>query len=191
MQLPPGARVGTSSLRRQTQLRALRSDIDIQNLRGNINTRLNRLDKGDFTALILAAAGLKRMHFTDRIRDYLSIDEMLPSCGQGALGIECREDDKATRALIMPLNDAITNAAVTAERALCRRLDGGCRLPIAAFAHIHHGVLKLRGLVANRDGTRILRAELSGDPLQADSIGTRVANELLQQGAEKILKEFQ
>jgi hydroxymethylbilane synthase len=191
MQLPTGASVGTSSLRRQTQLSAQRSDIIVQTLRGNINTRLQRLDNGDFDAIILAAAGLKRMQLGNRIRAYLSPEESLPSAGQGALGIECRDEDEATYALIMPLNHLITQQCVEAERALCRRIGGGCKVPVAAFAQIHHGVLNLRGLVANRDGTRILRVHHDGDPKNADSIGTRAADELLQQGAEKILKEFQ
>ena len=189
--MPRGATVGTSSLRRQTQLRALRSDIEMQHLRGNINTRLKRLDQGDFDAIILAAAGLKRMDFTQRIRSYLSPEESLPAAGQGALGIECREDDLAIQQLIAPLNDVITNACVTAERALCRRIGGGCKVPVAAFAQIHHDILLLRGLVANGAGTKILRARLEGTPAHADSIGTRVGEELLQQGAEKMLREFQ
>ena len=190
-ELPRGATVGTSSLRRQTQLRALRSDLEMRNLRGNINTRLQRLDQGDFDAIILAAVGLKRMDFTNRIRGYLSVEESLPSAGQGALGIECREDDIATQKLIEPLNDATTFACVTAERALCRKIGGGCKVPVAAYAQIHHGVLLLRGLVANAAGTRILRARHAGEPAHAESIGTRVGEELLQQGAEKILREFQ
>lgn len=189
-ELPSGASVGTASLRRQTQLRALRSDLTMQNLRGNVNTRLRRLDEGDFDAIILAAAGLKRMDFGKRIKSYLSTDECLPSAGQGALGIECREEDHVTQQLILPLNDAITQACVMAERAVCRRLGGGCKVPVAAFAQIHHGTLLLRGLIANHDGTRILRAHLEGKPEHADSIGTRVGEELLAQGAEKILREF-
>jgi hydroxymethylbilane synthase len=190
-QMPSGSSLGTSSLRRQTQLRAIRPDLEFRNLRGNINTRLNRLDKGDFDAIILAAAGLRRMNLGARIRSYLPVEESLPAAGQGALGIECREDDKAIINLISPLNDVITSQCVTAERALCRRLGGGCKVPVAAYAEIHHGVLKLRGLVASQDGMRILRSRLEGDPLHAETIGTRVADELLQQGAEKILKEFQ
>jgi hydroxymethylbilane synthase len=191
MQLPPNARVGTSSLRRQTQMKALRSDLQLESLRGNINTRLGRLDNGDYDAIILAGAGLKRMHFANRIRSYLSPEQCLPSAGQGALGIECREGDEATIALIQPLNDPITSTCVTAERALCRRLGGGCKVPVAAFAQIHHGVLTLRGLVADRNGRRILHVKLEGEASHADSIGMRAAEELLQQGAEKILREFQ
>jgi len=189
-QLPNGASLGTSSLRRQTQLRAIRSDITFRHLRGNINTRLNRLDQQDFDAIILAAAGLKRMNLGSRIRSYLSTDELLPAAGQGALGMECREGDEHTLASIAPLNDIVTHDCIIAERALCRRLGGGCQVPVAAYAQIHHGVLLLRGLVANREGTRILRAKLEGDYRHAESIGMRVAEELLQQGAEKILSEF-
>lgn len=189
-QLPSGASIGTSSLRRQTQLRAIRSDITFRHLRGNIHTRLNRLDQNDFDAIILAAAGLKRMNLAARIRDYLSTDELLPAAGQGALGIECREEDKHTLALIAPLNDGITQHCVTAERTLCRRLGGGCQMPVAAFAHIHHDQLTLRALVADREGIKILRAKREGHYQEAENIGRRVAEELLQQGAEKILSEF-
>ena len=191
MQLPAGAVVGTSSLRRQTQLRAIRPDVEWRNLRGNINTRLKKLDEEEYDAIILASAGLKRMGFANRIREVLTSWESLPAAGQGALGIECREGDEAIIALIAPLNHVITNDCVTAERALCRRLGGGCKVPVAAFAQINHGVLLLRGLVASLNSPRILRSHREGDPKDADSIGARVADELLQQGAEKILKEFQ
>lgn len=189
-ELPRMAMVGTSSLRRQTQLRALRSDIRIEDLRGNIQTRLGRLDKGDFEAIILAAAGLRRMGLSNRIRAYLSIEDSLPAAGQGALGIECREGDEGILELIAPLNHAATYDCVTAERAVCRRLGGGCMTPVAAFAEIHHNVLSLRGLVPNRQGTRIIRVKHEGEPKQAESIGLRVAEELLQHGAEKIIREF-
>lgn len=189
-QLPANASVGTSSLRRQTQLLAIRSDINLLSLRGNIHTRLKRLDQGDYDAIILAAAGLKRMHMGDRIRSYLSIEESLPAAGQGALGVECRLDDTATQAMIASLNDPVTNTCVTAERALCRQLNGGCQVPVAAYAHIQHGKLILKGLVASRDGVRILRVRLEGEPANAESMGIRAADELLQQGAEKILREF-
>ena len=190
MQLPTGASIGTASLRRQTQLRAIRPDLVLLPLRGNMNTRLKRLDQGDFDAIILAAVGLNRLKMSERIRAYLSVEDSLPCAGQGALGIECRENDAAVMALIAPLNDVISNQCVSAERAVCRRLNGGCKLPVAAYAEIHHGKLSLRGLVANRDGTRILRAKREGDADQAENLGTRVADELLQQGADKILKEF-
>jgi hydroxymethylbilane synthase len=189
-QLPANASVGTSSLRRQTQLLAIRSDINLLSLRGNINTRLKRLDQGDYDAIILAAAGLKRMQLGDRIRSYLSIEESLPAAGQGALGVECRLDDMATQALIAPINDPVTHTCVIAERALCRQLNGGCQVPVAAYAHIQHGKLILKGLVASRDGVRILRVRLEGELVNAESMGIRAADELLQQGAEKILREF-
>lgn len=190
-QLPSGASIGTSSLRRQTQLRAIRPDVVFQMLRGNMNTRLGKLDKGEFHAIILAGIGLARLGLSHRISDYLSIDESLPCAGQGALAIECREEDEAVLKLIAPLNDEITNACVRAERAVCRRLNGGCKLPLAAYAQIHQGKLSLRGLVANHDGSRILRTRLEGEMNNADKMGTRVADELIQQGADKILKAFQ
>lgn len=189
-QLPHSATIGTSSLRRQTQLRALRSDLELRSLRGNINTRLARLDKGDFAAIILAAAGLKRMGLTSRIRSYLSVEESLPAAGQGALGIECREDDHATLSVIAGLNDATTQVCVVAERAVCRELGGNCQVPIGAYAHLHHGKLILKSLVSNRAGTRILHARREGDPSHAEELGFRVAEELLQQGAKEILSHF-
>src|SRR5262249_40435962 len=140
--------------------------------------------------IILAAVGLNRLKMSDRIRAFFSTEDSLPCAGQGALGIECREDDDAVLSVIAPLNDVITNQCVSAERAVCRRLNGGCKLPVAAYAEIHHGNLFLRSLVANRDGTRILRAKREGNAQDADNIGTRVAEELLQQGADKILREF-
>src|SRR5262245_57248048 len=189
-QMPAWASIGTSSLRRQTQLRAMRPDVNFRLLRGNMNTRLKRLDEGDFDAIILAAIGLNRLNMSGCIRSFLSVEECLPCAGQGALGLECRKEDDSIIALISPLNDDITHHCVSAERALCRRLNGGCKVPVAAYAEIHHGKLTLRGLVANQDGTRLLRAKREGDPHQADNIGSRVAEELLQQGAENMLKEF-
>lgn len=188
--LPNDASIGTSSLRRETQLKALRSDLTIRLLRGNVNTRLARLDQGDFDALILAGAGLKRLDLGNRIRSYFSVEEILPAAGQGALGIECKSDDDAIQKLIAPLNDPATNACVTAERAICRHLEGGCSVPIGAYGEIHHGVLHVRGLVANRSGMKILRAKNAGDPKNAEEVGARVAEELLQRGAKKILAEF-
>jgi hydroxymethylbilane synthase len=190
MTLPRSAVVGTASLRRQTQIRALRSDLELKDLRGNMNTRLKRLDEGDFDAIILAGAGLKRLGMSARIRGYFSVEESLPAAGQGALGIECRADDVSVQALIAPLNHPTTAYAVTAERAVCRRMEGGCQVPIAAYAEVHHDELFLRGLVSNRAGTRILRAKLTGRCDNANEIGTRVGEELVQQGAEKLLKEF-
>lgn len=189
-QLPRGAVVGTSSLRRQTQLCRLRPDITLHPLRGNIHTRLKKLDEGEYDAIILAAAGLLRMSLGSRIRDYLSVDAILPSAGQGALGIECRENDTAVQALITPLNHVKTRDAIVAERALCRRLGGGCKVPIAAYATVYRDELTLHGLVASANGMRIARAHLTGLADHAESIGTRVAEVLLQQGAENILQEF-
>ncbi len=190
MTLPQNAVVGTASLRRQTQIRALRSDLELKDLRGNMNTRLKKMDDGEFNAIILAAAGLKRLGFTNRIRQYFSLEESLPAAGQGAMAIECREDATGIQALIAPLNHLTTAHAVIAERAVCRRLQGGCQVPIAAYAEVHKNELFLRALVSNKKGTRILRAKLTGDVSHADDIGTRVADELIQQGAEKLLKEF-
>lgn len=190
MQLPHGAVVGTSSLRRQTQLRAMRGDLTWRNLRGNINTRLRKLDEQEYDGIVLAAAGLLRMGFGDRIKEYFSTEQLLPSAGQGALGIECLEGADRTMELIAPLNDPTTNTCVTAERALCRRLGGGCKVPVAAFAQLHHGMITLHGLVSNATGTRILRVRKEGKALEAEGLGIRAAEELIQQGAEEILKDF-
>lgn len=198
--LPAGAKVGTSSLRRQAQLQVLRPDLSYMNLRGNINTRIKRLKAGDFDTIILAAAGLKRMGLTADIRSYLSINECLPAAGQGALGIECLSDNIEIAALIAPLNDQKTKLCVQAERAMCRRLGGGCKVPIAAYAQIQNPSssqdlitgskpqLDLQGLVANADGSVILRAQLTGVPEDAEIIGTAVAKDLVAQGAEEILR---
>lgn len=190
MQLPRGAAVGTSSLRRQTQIRALRPDIVLHDLRGNVNTRLAKLDNGNFDAIILAAAGLIRIGLQSRIRSYLSTEQCIPAAGQGALGIECRADDQATLKLINDLNDKNTADCVIAERALCRKLNGGCSVPIGAYAQLHHNKLTLHGMVANRDGSKIIRANFTADREQAEMIGEHVALELIHKGAENILREF-
>jgi hydroxymethylbilane synthase len=189
--LPAGASVGTSSLRRQTQLRAIRSDLEYRMLRGNINTRLKRLDQGEYDALILAAAGLKRMDLAARIRSYLPITQSLPAAGQGALAIECRQQDAAVLSLIAPFNDEKSARCAQAERALCKQLGGGCKLPLAAFAEIQAGQMTLQGLVASWDGMKILRATVTGDPQHAEQIGIQVAEQLLAQGADQILKQYQ
>lgn len=190
LQMPNNTSLGTSSLRRQMQLHALRPDLTLHTLRGNIQTRLRRLDEGHFAAIILAAAGLKRMGLADRIRRYLSLEECLPAAGQGALGIECREDDHATQALIAPLNHVETQICVTAERELCRLLGGGCQAPVAAYAALHKEELTLRGVVINKSGTRALRVAVSGNKNQAFVLGKRAFEELSQQGASKILAEY-
>lgn len=190
MQLPTGARVGTASLRRQTQLLALRADLNPEVLRGNIQTRLTRLAEGRFDAIVLAAAGLIRMNDQSHITAYFSVKDMLPAAGQGALGIECRENDEQTQALIAGLNHGPTFQAVTAERAVCQVLEGGCQVPIAAYATVHHEKLALEARVMNEKGTRIIQAQLSGDAAHAVTIGTRVGEQLKQQGADELLKAF-
>lgn len=187
--LPSGAWVGTSSLRRTSQLRSLRPGLSLKNLRGNVNTRLNRLDRGDFAAIILAAAGLKRMGFAGRIQSYFDLDECLPAAGQGALGIECRTSDDAVKTLIAPLNDPHTNLCVTAERALCTKLEGGCSTPIGAYACIKNNQIYLRGMVASRDGSKIIRTEQHGEFKMAEQIGLQAADNLIKMDAEAILRD--
>jgi hydroxymethylbilane synthase len=185
--LPKGAIVGTSSLRRQCQVSALRPDLVIANLRGNVNTRLAKLDRGEFAGIILAAAGLKRLGLQDRIRSYFSPEESLPAAGQGVLGIECRSGDERVLPLIMPLNHADSAVCVAAERAMCTRLGGGCQAPVAAYANIINHKLQLRGLVGKVDGTLLLRAENTGALAAANEIGMQIAEDLIAQGAEEIL----
>ncbi|WPL17792.1 Porphobilinogen deaminase [Thiorhodovibrio winogradskyi] len=185
--LPQGACVGTSSLRRQCQLTARRPDLRIEPLRGNVNTRLAKLDEGLYDAIILAAAGLIRLDFGARIRAVLPPEESLPAIGQGAIGIECRSQDERVNALIAPLHHQNTAERVLAERAMNERLDGGCQVPIAGHAIHQDGQLYLRGLVGTPDGQRILRAEERAAPEQAEAMGRRVAESLLAQGADEIL----
>ena len=184
--LPAGSVVGTSSLRRQAQLLARRPDLKIQFLRGNVNTRLAKLDAGEYDAIILAAAGLIRLGFEARIRASISVDDSLPAGGQGAVGIECRTADAEIHALLAPLHHAETAARVTAERALNKRLNGGCQVPIACYALREGEQLWLRGLVGQPDGGLLLRAEGRGS--DAEALGVQVAEQLLAQGAEAILK---
>lgn len=186
-QLPAGSVVGTSSLRRQCQLKALRPDLQIRDLRGNVNTRLAKLDAGEFDAILLAAAGLIRLGFTGRIRTYLPVENSLPANGQGAVGIECRSDDAAVLALLAPLEHTPTRLAVLAERAMNRRLQGGCQVPIGAFAELQGEQLWLRGLVGALDGSHILRAEVRGPAASPEQLGEQLAEMLLAQGAGHIL----
>ncbi|HBC24156.1 MAG TPA: hydroxymethylbilane synthase [Pseudomonas sp.] len=186
--LPPGSVVGTSSLRRQAQLLARRPDLKIQFLRGNVNTRLAKLDAGEYDAIILAAAGLIRLGFGERIRSSIGVDESLPAGGQGAVGIECRTGDSEVHALLSCLNHAPTATRVVAERALNKRLNGGCQVPIACYAVLEGEQLWLRGLVGQPDGTLLLRAEGRAPAAEAEALGVQVAEELLGQGAEQILK---
>ena len=186
--LPHGACVGTSSLRRRCHISALRPDIKIDFLRGNVNTRLAKLDDGQFDAIILATAGLTRLGMSDRITEQLSVEQSLPAAGQGAVGVECRVDDVETLELLKVLHHEDTSICVTAERAMNRHLNGGCQVPIAGFAvQEPNGQLYLRGFVANPDGDEVLRAELRGPQADAEKIGIRVAEELLSQGAKAIL----
>ncbi|MCF6437293.1 hydroxymethylbilane synthase [Pseudoalteromonas sp. MMG022] len=187
--LPQGAVVGTSSLRRQCQIRALRPDLDIRDLRGNVNTRLAKLDNGDYDAIILAAAGLLRLEMSERIASYIEPEQSLPANGQGAVGIECRSDDTLTKSLLAPLEHAETRIRVLAERAMNRRLEGGCQVPIGAYAQVSGDQVQLRGLVGAVDGSEILRAQVSGRSEDAEQLGIELAEQLLAQGADKILAE--
>lgn len=186
--LPAGSIVGTSSLRRQAQLLARRPDLRIHFLRGNVNTRLAKLDAGEYDAIILAAAGLIRLGFEDRIRSSISVDDSLPAGGQGAVGIECRTADAEVHALLAPLHHRDTAVRVNAERALNKRLNGGCQVPIACYAVLEGDQLWLRGLVGQPDGGQLLRAESRAPADEAEQLGVRVAEDLLGQGAETILK---
>ncbi|MGB0446096.1 MAG: hydroxymethylbilane synthase [Pseudomonadales bacterium] len=185
--LPEGAKVGTSSLRRQLQIKAARPDLTLLDLRGNVNTRLAKLDNGDYDAIILASAGLLRLNFAERIRSRLPIELSLPAGGQGAVGVECRTNDARTRALLAPLHHKDTADRVLAERALNRRLEGGCQVPIACFAELQGDNLYLRGLVGDPSGKTVLRAEVTGPRAKAEQLGVQVAEMLLDQGAGAIL----
>ncbi|MDT8370692.1 MAG: hydroxymethylbilane synthase [Gammaproteobacteria bacterium] len=187
--LPHGARVGTSSLRRECQLRATRPDLTVLSLRGNVNTRLAKLDAGEYDAIILAAAGLKRLGFEDRIRSALTPEQSLPAIGQGAVGIETRVDDDEINALIAPLSCVKTSIVVKAERAMNKRLAGGCQVPIGGFALLNGDELWLRGLVGRPDGTEMLYAQVRGKAGDAEMLGIQLAEDLLSQGADKILAD--
>lgn len=186
--LPPGSVVGTSSLRRESQLRARFPHLKIEPLRGNVQTRLRKLDEGQYAAIILAAAGLKRLGLGERIRALISSDDSLPAVGQGALGIECRAGRADVIAALQPLHHAPTAACVFAERAMSRRLAGSCQVPLGGFAEVQEGgKLRMRGFVATPDGTRMLRAEFTGDVADPEALGNKVADALLAQGAGEIL----
>lgn len=185
--LPQGAIVGTSSLRRQCQLRAARPDLHIKDLRGNVGTRLSKLDNGEYDAIILAAAGLRRLGLEARIRARLSVQQSLPAVGQGAIGIECRLDDARVRALLAPLNHADTADRVVAERAMNNRLQGGCQVPIGSYAELTGDQLYLRALVGAPDGSRLLQAEIRGPRTAAEQLGSALAEQLLDAGAGSIL----
>ncbi len=189
-ELPEGARVGTCSLRRQCQIKARRPDLSILDLRGNVNTRLAKLDAGEFDAIILAAAGLKRLGFEGRIASYLEPEQSLPAVGQGAIGIECRLEDTQTLQWLAALNHRPTQARVTAERAMNIRLQGGCQVPIAGYALLENEQLWLRGLVGRPDGEKIISDEVRGAASEAQALGERLAERLLEAGASDILTEL-
>jgi hydroxymethylbilane synthase len=189
-ELPQGAVVGTSSLRRQCQIKALRPDLNIRDLRGNVNTRLKKLDNGEYDAIILAAAGLIRLEMPERIREFIEPEVMLPANGQGAVGIECRTTDEALKALLAPLGCETTRIRVLAERAMNRALEGGCQVPIGSYAVIQeNGEMFLRGLVGATDGSEILTSEITGSIDNAEQLGNTLADQLLEKGADKILRQ--
>jgi hydroxymethylbilane synthase len=185
--LPPGARVGTSSFRRQCQIRNIRPDIHILDLRGNVGTRLAKLDNGDYDAIILASAGLIRLQMHERIRQRLAYTDCLPAVGQGAVGIECRIGDNSVVQLINKLHDQSTATRVMAERAVNTHLHGGCQVPLAAYAELSGNILNLKARVGNLDGTTLLKSEGTGESAHAESLGIKVAEDLLSQGADEIL----
>ncbi|SFO13374.1 hydroxymethylbilane synthase [Nitrosospira briensis] len=185
--LPPGSIVGTSSLRRESQLRARFPHLQVQPLRGNVQTRLRKLDEGQFSAIILAAAGLKRLGLAGRITALLSLELSLPAVGQGALGIECRAERTDLIRLMAPLHHLPTAQCVEAERAMSRALGGSCEVPLGGFAEISGGILRLRGFVASQDGARMISDEVSGDPGMGMGMGAQLAQNLKIQGAEEIL----
>ncbi len=187
--LPQGARVGTSSLRRQCQLRRLRPDLQVLDLRGNVNTRLAKLDNGDYDAILLAAAGVKRMGWEARISELLAPEQFIPAIGQGAIGIEIRVDDERVRTMIEGLNDDQTAIRLRAERALNEALQGGCQVPIAGYSEISHGVIVLRALVGRPDGSEMVQGVISGRPDDAEELGQVLADDLLSRGARQILDD--
>ncbi|MFW2178270.1 MULTISPECIES: hydroxymethylbilane synthase [unclassified Moraxella] len=197
-ELPQGAKLGTSSLRRQCQIQQYRPDLEIISLRGNVGTRLSKLDDGEYDAIILATSGLMRLGLTERIRHELATDISLPAVGQGALAIECRSDDSEVLDLLKPLNHEVSRLCVLAERAMNRHLQGGCQVPIAGFAQINDSQIWLQGRVGSVDGKVLLKAEhhnaLVNDVVEnaeiAEAMGIVVAESLLEQGADEILKEI-
>ena len=189
--LPEGAIVGTSSLRRQCQLKASRPDLDIRDLRGNVNTRLRKLDEGQYDAIILAAAGLIRLKMGERIAQFIEPEEMLPANGQGAVGIECRNDDERIKTLLAPLECGTTRIRVLAERAMNKALEGGCQVPIGSYGVISADGknIHLRGLVGAVDGSEMIESEITGPVEEGEALGDKLAQELLSKGADKILQQ--
>ncbi|RUO23834.1 hydroxymethylbilane synthase [Aliidiomarina minuta] len=187
-EMPAGAVVGTCSLRRRCQVAARFPHLKIHDLRGNVQTRLRKLDEGQFDAIILATSGLVRLELEQRIRLRMPPEQSLPANGQGALGIECRSDDSEVKALLKPLEDTDTRICVLAERAMNRRLEGGCQVPIGAFAQLHGDQLHLRGLVGSPDGSQMVEGEIRGAAADSESLGTQLAEDLLARGAGEILQ---
>lgn len=185
--LPEGARIGTSSLRRQAQILAARRDLDLDPIRGNVDTRLQKLDSGMYDAIILASAGLRRLGLAERITQYIPQEFMLPAVGQGALAVETRSDDPSIDGIVRRLEHEPTRLACQAERALLKGLGGGCLVPIAALGTVDAGRLRLKGLVARPDGSEIVRGEDEGSPEEAEEIGRRLAEDLLRRGADRVL----
>ena len=189
-EIPGNSTVGTSSLRRQSQLKQVNSNILFEDLRGNVETRIGKLDDGKYDAIILAAAGIIRLGLAERITELISFSHVLPAVGQGAIGIECRTNDETTQQLIAPLNDKDTSLCVLTERAFSRRLNGGCQLPIASHAVIENNQIKVDGLVARLDGSKVIRLQKIGELEDADKIGSSLAEALLDNGADAILKDY-
>mgnify|MGYP001397822263 FL=1 len=189
-EIPDNSTVGTSSLRRQSQLKQVNSNILFEDLRGNVETRIGKLDDGKYDAIILAAAGIIRLGLAERITEFISFSHVLPAVGQGAIGIECRTNDETTQQLIAPLNDKDTSLCVLTERAFSRRLNGGCQLPIASHAVIENNQIKVDGLVARLDGSKVIRLQKIGELKDADKIGSSLAEALLDNGADAILKDY-
>ncbi|NUF26732.1 hydroxymethylbilane synthase [Gilliamella sp. ESL0254] len=189
-QLPNGAIVGTSSLRRQCQLRAKYPHLQIKELRGNVGTRLAKLDNNEYDAIILASVGLKRLALEHRIKQYIDINLILPAVGQGAIGIETRSNDECLLSLLAPLDNNHSRQCIIAERAMNKALQGGCQVPIACYSQLNNDTLTLQGFVGCVDGSQIIRAELKGPASQAEQLGHNLAKQLLNQGADKILREL-
>lgn len=187
--LPEGACLGTSSLRRRTQMQAQRPDLRIEDLRGNVGTRLKRLAEGRYDAIILASAGLIRLGMDEHITELLAVDVCLPAIGQGAIGIECRTEDPLVNSLIAVLDDPVTRTCVSAERALNARLEGGCQVPIAGYAILNSKGLRLDALVGRPDGSEIIRGHVVGTAAEAEAIGRALADDLLARGADEVLKD--
>ncbi|MGB9920382.1 MAG: hydroxymethylbilane synthase [Moorellales bacterium] len=188
--LPPGARLGTSSLRRQAQLRHYRPDLVVEDLRGNLPTRLAKMAERGLDGIVVAACGLQRLGLTGRISQYLPYDVCLPAVGQGAMAVEVREEDQETFDLVRPLHHAATATAVAAERAFLAALQGGCQVPVAAYACLEGGRLRLQGLVARPDGSRVVRGERKGRAEEAEDLGRVLAEDLLRAGAAEILQAY-